>query len=190
VVHRLNEDRVAILVHRLHHLGVGRQPARPDAEDEAAFEQRVDHRDLRRGGGRMAVRQIHGAAAKLDALGVARERGDEDQARGNGLCEVGDVLADECFLEAKLFRKQDRLAVLGERLAPVAPDQVQRHREEAELHFRSSGATSLGRMSGISGQMMIAASISSMGTSMIRVSLSANLSGTFAIAHEIIRHSP
>jgi hypothetical protein len=38
--------------------------------------------------------------------------------------------------------------------------------------------------------MMIAASISSIGTSMMSVSLSANLSGTLATAQEIIRHRP
>src|SRR5258706_13448454 len=58
------------------------------------------------------------------------------------------------------------------------------------LHFKSSGAISLGRISGMSGQTMIAASIRSIGTSMIIVSLSANLTGTLATAHEIIRHSP
>ena len=57
-------------------------------------------------------------------------------------------------------------------------------------YFRSSGATSLGRIRGMSGQTMIAASMRSMGTSMIIVSLSANLTGTLATAHEIIRHSP
>src|SRR6267143_1452337 len=61
---------------------------------------------------------------------------------------------------------------------------------ERKLHFSNSGAISLGRIRGISGQMMIAASISSIGTSMIMVSLSANLRGTLATAHEIMRHKP
>src|SRR6185436_13657737 len=60
----------------------------------------------------------------------------------------------------------------------------------ASSYFSNSGAISFGRMSGISGNRMIAASISSIGTSMIAVSLSANLSGTFATAQEIIRHRP
>jgi hypothetical protein len=62
---------------------------------------------------------LTGAAAELDALGVARQRGDEDQARGDGLGEVGDVLADERLLEAELLGEQHRLAILGERLPPV-----------------------------------------------------------------------
>src|SRR5207302_10607419 len=45
-------------------------------------------------------------------------------------------------------------------------------------YLRSSGAISFGRINGISGQMMMAASITSIGTSMIVVSLSANLRGT------------
>src|SRR5438067_8835359 len=60
----------------------------------------------------------------------------------------------------------------------------------APNYFSSSGAMSFGRMSGILGQMMIAASMRSIGTSMISVSLSANLSGTLATAQEIIRHRP
>src|SRR6185295_3679058 len=81
----------------------------------------------------MAIRQVHGAAAELDALRVARERGNEDQARGDGLGEVGDVLADERLLVAQQLGKEHRLAVLGQRLAPIASDRMQRHREVAEL---------------------------------------------------------
>ncbi len=138
----------------------------------------------------MTVGEIHRAAAELDALRIARQRGDEDQARGDGLGEVGEMLADERFLEAELLGEQHRFTILGQRAPPIPPHRVQRHGEVTELHFKSSGATSFGRMSGISGQMMMAASINSIGTSMISVSLSANLSGTFATAHEIIRHRP
>src|SRR5690242_325212 len=57
-------------------------------------------------------------------------------------------------------------------------------------HFKNSGEISLGKNNGISGNRMHAASTTIMGTSMISVSLSANLSGTLATAHEIIRHNP
>ena len=57
-------------------------------------------------------------------------------------------------------------------------------------YFSNSGAMSFGRMSGISGQMMMAASISSIGTSMIIVSFNAKRTGTLTTAQEIIRHSP
>src|SRR5260370_31659816 len=62
--------------------------------------------------------------------------------------------------------------------------------QASRAHFSSSGAISLGRIRGMSGQTMIAASMRSIGTSMIIVSLSANLIGTLATAQEIIRHSP
>src|SRR4051794_24684037 len=84
----------------------------------------------------MAVGEIDRAAAELDALRVARERGDEDQARRDRLGEIGDVLADERLLEAQALRQQHRLAILGQRLAPVAPDRMQRHGEVAQLHAR------------------------------------------------------
>ena len=78
--------------------------------------------------------EVHGAAAQLDLARIARQRRDEDQARGDGFGEVGDVLADEGFLEAELLGEQHRLAVLFQRLAPVAADRVQRHGEVAKLH--------------------------------------------------------
>src|SRR5206468_4251235 len=80
-----------------------------------------------------------------------------------------------------------RAAVDDLRQGPLLAD---RGRVERKLHRSSSGAISFGRMSGISGNRMIAASMSSIGTSMIAVSLMANLSGTFATAQEIIRHRP
>lgn len=57
-------------------------------------------------------------------------------------------------------------------------------------YLSNSGETSRGRINGISGQMMIAQSTSSIGISMITVSLSAYFKGTLATAHEIIRHIP
>src|SRR5689334_13969198 len=58
----------------------------------------------------------------------------------------------------------------GRRIWEVAHLDTAIAEEHRALHFRSSGANSRGRRSGISGQMMMAASISSMGTSMINVS--------------------
>ena len=134
VLHRLDEDRVAVLVHGLHHLGIRGKTAGADAEDEASFEQRVHHRDLRGGRCGMPIGEIHRATAEPDALRVARERGNEDQAGSDGLGEVGEVLADERFLETKLLGEEHRLPILGERLAPVAPHGMQRHGEVAKLH--------------------------------------------------------
>ncbi len=51
------------------HLGIGQQPARRDAEDEAPVEQMVEHRGIRRDRGRMIVRHVDRAGAELDPLG-------------------------------------------------------------------------------------------------------------------------
>src|SRR5262245_11451903 len=51
--------------------------------------------------------------------------------------------------------------------------QVGDHWRTSSSYFRNSGEISFGRISGISGKMMISASIASMGTSMITVSLRA-----------------
>ena len=57
-------------------------------------------------------------------------------------------------------------------------------------YFNISGEIQRGKSKGISGQMMMAQSTSSIGINMIMVSLSAYLSGTLATAQEIIKHSP
>src|SRR5437016_2862095 len=119
------------------------------------------------------------------AAAKARDRQSffSDGRRGGLQTHGGDLIAPG----RNSFDAMPRAAVDDLRERPLFLDGrgVQR-----QLHFKSSGATSLGRMSGISGQMMMAASISSIGISMIIVSLSANLSGTLATAHEIIRHKP
>ena len=63
-------------------------------------------------------------------------------------------------------------------------------RGERGVHLRNSGEIRRGRNSAISGQTMIAASTSSIGTSMIIVSLSAYRNRTLATAQEIIRQRP
>ena len=56
--------------------------------------------------------------------------------------------------------------------------------------FNKSGDTHRGKNNGISGKMISSASTMSIGINMIMVSFIANLSGTFATAHEIIKHIP
>ena len=48
-----------------------------------------------------------------------------------------DVLADIAFGEAELVGEQERLAVLAQRLPPVLVQRMDRHGEEAELHWTS-----------------------------------------------------
>ena len=97
-------------------LPVGRQPAGADAEDEATFEQGVEHRHLGRDRRRMAVREVDRARAERDALRHGREAREEHARVGHRLGAVGDVLADERLREAERVGEHDRLAVLAERL--------------------------------------------------------------------------
>src|SRR6266850_339358 len=108
----------------------------------------------------MAVGEVDRAAAELDALRVARQRGDEDEARGDGLGEIGDVLADERLFVAQALGQEHRLAVLGERLAPVAADRVQRHGEVAELHAIRAASSNAPRARAITGRARDAESMS------------------------------
>ncbi len=85
-------------------------------EDEAALEQVVEHRDLRRDRRRMAVGQVERAGAERDPLRQVREAGEEHRAVGDDLGQVGDVLADEGLGDSRAGRQQDRLAVLAQRL--------------------------------------------------------------------------
>ena len=57
-------------------------------------------------------------------------------------------------------------------------------------YFKNSGRSHRGSSSGISGHTIIMASTSSIGISMIIVSLRAKRNRTFAIAQEISRHNP
>src|ERR1700741_5168677 len=61
---------------------------------------------------------------------------------------------------------------------------------EGEIHYSVPGGNSLGRKSGICGKTMIAASTSSIGTSMIITSFSASTMRILATAQAIIRHRP
>ena len=61
---------------------------------------------------------------------------------------------------------------------------------ERQLHHSVPGGNSLGRNSGICGKMMISASTTNIGISMIITSLSASTMRILATAHEIIRHRP
>src|SRR5258707_13418349 len=96
----------------------------------------VEHGDLGRDRGWMAVRHVDRAAAELDASGVVRQARDEDQGGGDALGEVGNVLADEGLDISQLLRQQDRVAILLQGLGIIARRRMKRHGEIAELHGR------------------------------------------------------
>ena len=54
--------------------------------------------------------------ASLMRLGLVNQRREEDQAVGDVLGLVGEVLADEGVVEAELVGEDDRLAVFLQRL--------------------------------------------------------------------------
>ena len=108
------EHRLAIALEIAEHFGVGTQSPGTDAEHEAAIEQVIEHRHIGRDLRRMPVGQVHGAAAAHDARGVLCEAREEDQAIGDGLGAIGDVLTDEGLGIAQRFGEQDRGAILGQ----------------------------------------------------------------------------
>src|SRR5262249_19453235 len=79
--------------------------------------------------------------------------GVEHHAVGDGLAGVGEVLAHEGVVETELVGKDDGLAVLFQRLGPIAVHGVHRHGEVAQPHSRlqSRATQPLGRRSGSCG---------------------------------------
>ena len=138
-VDRLGEHLVAVLVEDPDRLGVGGQRAGAHAEDEAPFRQVIEHRRLRRHQHRVLLRQVAGAARKLDALGRMDQRREKQQRIGDVLRLVGEVLADEHIVVAEPVGKHDRLPVLLQRLGVIAVQRVHRHHEHSQLHLLSSG---------------------------------------------------
>ena len=87
----------------------------------------------------MVVGHVDGAASEPDLLRLVQEPRDEDQRRGDGLRRIRHMLADEAFDEAELVREDGHLAVFLQRLVEFAPDWMDGHGEEAELHLVISG---------------------------------------------------
>ena len=116
-------------------LEVRRQPARPDAHQEAAVGQMVEHRGEARDHGRMLLRQVEHAGAQADLPGQRDRLGEEGQGRGDRLGHRAEMLADPDVVEAQLVGEDDRLEVLLEHLVVVPRRRVQRHHEQAESHL-------------------------------------------------------
>jgi hypothetical protein len=136
--YRLGEQRVLVDVERADRLGVGRQRARADAEDEAAFGEMVEHRGLRRNQDGMLLRQVRGAGPELDLRGRVNQRRQERHRVGNVLAGIGEMLAHESAREAELVAEDDGFAILLERFGPVPMHRMHRHREVPQSHQRSS----------------------------------------------------
>ena len=139
-VDRFGEQLVAVLVEHAERLGVRRQRAGADAEDEAPLREMVEHRGVRGDQRRVRVRKIGGAGGELDRFGVADQRGEEDEAVGDVLGFFGQVLADERVVETQPVGEDDRLAVFLQRLRRRAVRRVQRHGEVTESQCSAPGA--------------------------------------------------
>ena len=137
-VDSIGEQLVAVVVEQAEGLGVRAQRARADAEDEPAARQMVEHGSMRSDQRGVRVRKVRGPGGELDALGGVHQRGEEDEAVGDVLGLLGEVLADERVVEAELVGEDDhRLAVLLERLRRRTLCRVQRHGEIAKSHGRN-----------------------------------------------------
>ena len=134
VIYGLGEHRAPVHVEDAERLGVRGQRAGADAEQEPALEHVIEHRGLGGDQHRMAVGQVGGPGAELDAPRFRHQAGDEDHARRDGLGGVGDVLADESLAEAEPVGQDERLAILLEGGHVVALQPMDRHGEESELH--------------------------------------------------------
>src|ERR1700722_12133867 len=139
MVDGLREHGAAVGVELLHGFHVGAQDAGADAEQQAALEQVVDQRRLRRHQERMVERQINHRRAEFYLRGEAGERRAEHQARRNVLGEIGEMLAAIAFAVAQSVGEDEGLAVFPQRLGIGTRQRVDRHDEEAELHRISPG---------------------------------------------------
>ena len=133
-VDRLGENLVAVEVEDADRLGIGGERAGADAHHEAPLRQMVEHRGVDRDHHRMHLREVGGAGRELDGLGVVNQRRQEHHAVGDVLAGIGQVLADEGVIEAELVGKDDRLAILAQRLRPVPAQRVHGHGEVTQPH--------------------------------------------------------
>ena len=69
MVDRLQEHCRACHVHVAEYLGIRRERARADAQDEAATQQMVEHGDIASDGGWMMIGHVDSAGAEFDAFG-------------------------------------------------------------------------------------------------------------------------
>ena len=129
-VDRLGEDLVAVFIEDPERFRIGGERPGADAEDEAALREVIEHRRVRGDQRRMRMRQIRGSGGELDRLRLADQRGEKDEAVGDVLAAVGEVLADERVVEAEPVGEDHRLAVFLQRLQRMPMRRMHRHHEQ------------------------------------------------------------
>ncbi len=102
----------------------------------------IEHRDLGRNRGRVAVRQVNRTGTEADPGGLPCEACQEDDAGGDRLGPIADMLAHERLAVAELVCQDDCLAILREAQREILPRRMQGHREEPEFH-RAPGRPSV-----------------------------------------------
>ena len=116
-----------------HHVGVGGEGARADAEHDASPRQVVEqHHAVGQHEG-VVVGQGRHARAEADVPRALCRGGDEHLGRGDDLVAGGVVLAEPGLVEAELVEMLDELQVALERQGRVLADRVERGQEDAEL---------------------------------------------------------
>ena len=91
----------------------------------------IEHRRVRGEQHRMLLRQIGGAGTKLDGFGIADQRRQKQQAVGDVLRLLGQMLANECVVKTQLVGENDGLAVFLQGLGAIASQRMQGHGEIA-----------------------------------------------------------
>jgi hypothetical protein len=117
-------------------LEVRGQAAGPDAHDEAALGEMIEHRGEAGDHRRMLLGQIEHPGAQADPLGQRDRLGHEHQGRGDRLGHRAEMLADPDVVEAQAVGLDHRLQVLLEHLVVVPRRRMQRHHEQPEPHRR------------------------------------------------------
>ena len=115
-------------------LMIGGEPARPDAQHEAAAAHVVELRAFARDDGRMVVGQVDDGGAEREVLGLRHQAGEEHQRRGERLGDGGEVLAHPELVEAELVGQQRLGGVLAQRVGHRTAGRMHRHHEHSKTH--------------------------------------------------------
>jgi hypothetical protein len=139
-------DRVVLAValgHRVdaERVGVGRERARPRAEDGAAARHVVELHHALGHVVRMVIGQGDHAGAELDALGALAGGGQEHLGRGDHLPARRMMLTAPEFVVAQLIEMLDELEVAAELQGGIFADRMMGREECAEAHARHVGCS-------------------------------------------------
>jgi len=130
-INGFGKQLVAVLVQDAQRFRVRRQGTRADAKNKTTFGQVVKHGRLRGNQGRVRMRQIAGARTQLDVLGFKNQRGQKQQAVGDVLGLVGQMLAHERVVKTQAVGINNGLPIFVQRFCSVPMQGMQGHGEVA-----------------------------------------------------------